>query len=215
MTILHITNGQYCNAYLQARTQQPCVPFCEAMMEGPASADIWSEGFIRIRAAALGVSTDVYRSNMGLPALLDAHPTADTCLHLWFGADAFCQVNLLTLLAWLEQRGFDGRVTLHTIDDRTFREVCAAAPVTLGGYTALYRRILLDRAPVEGDLGVLHPRGIALYFDYLSADGALARIVRDHPHEERTALVRRLLDCSADYGMTDRMAAALIDRLRN
>ena len=38
----------------------------------------------------------------------------------WFGDDEFCQINLLTLLAFLKQINYKKSIILHVIDEETY-----------------------------------------------------------------------------------------------
>lgn len=136
---------------------------------------------------------------------------------LWFGRDTFCQLNLLTLLAFLEQTEYQGDIGLILVDDENFLQLSALNHVTTGIYGNLYRRILIDRdAGIAGcDTGVIDRKAIMLYFDYLSDDGRLARFIRSQPQEKgEDELVRLLLKESYDYGLSDIQARNLIKGIR-
>ena len=136
-----------------------------------------------------------------------------TELSLWFGKDAFCQINLLTLLAYLEQINYRGKVTLNYIDDETFCTLEKGIPVILGRYKSLYEDILVHgRHPKN--TGVLVPDSIDLYFDYHSENGMLARTVREHADVSKTELICLLLRISKEYGLSDVQAEGLIQKYR-
>ena len=104
---LNITNGDYFNEYLISKFGGAAIPFCEAMMDGETTADIFSEEFIALRARSLKVNKAEYRSKMYVYDYLCSDDYQE--LRLWFGKDTFCQMNLLTLLAYLEQISYGGR----------------------------------------------------------------------------------------------------------
>ena len=213
--MLHITSGDASQAaFLSAHPDACAIPFREAMMDGDVpDAPPFSEEFICARARHHGVTAEDYRAHMAdVLALRDCHTRYDS-LSLYFGRDAFCQMNLLTLLAYLEEIGYTGTITFTPIDDETQAAIGAPTTVALGAYRARYREILcLHQAPK--DLGVIGGDAVGLCFDLLSDEGLLARTVRAHPEEEETALVIRLLVISADYGLSDGMARALIAKYR-
>ena len=117
--ILNITNGDFFNAYFLKTFGGEAIPFCEAMMDGDTVLDIYSEEFIHLRSRELNVGTEEYRTKMLIPSALKKKSYSE--LRLWFGRDTFCQVNLLTLLAYLEEIHCGGRVLLNLIDDETFK----------------------------------------------------------------------------------------------
>ena len=210
MPVLNITNGEYFNAHLLKTSGGVAVPFCEAMMEGEAADAVFSPAFVARRARALGVSEEAYAERM-LPTL--ARVLDFSSLVLWFGKDTFCQMNLLTLLAYLEEVGYAGEVTLNYIDDESFAVLEGDVPVSLGAYGALYQEILLQGRVPEA-LGVLDARAIRLYFDYRSADGALARLARENAALTDESLLCLLLERSGEYGLSDTQAKKIITSMR-
>ena len=85
--------------------------------------------------------------------------------------------------------------------------------VKLGFYEELYREILIEkRKPLA--LGCLEERAVALYFDYHSPEGFLARLIREKDGLEEVALICFLLEKSAEYGLSDLQAKKLIRRYR-
>ena len=61
---------------------------------------------------------------------------------LWFGTDMFCQMNLLTRLAYLDEKGDQGRVFFHAMQERTY-EVKEESEIRPEGYTDIYREVLI------------------------------------------------------------------------
>ena len=205
--ILNITNGDVFNRYLLSKIGGEAVPFREAMMDGEAVLEVYSDAFIETRAKEHCVSVEDYKSKM-LPN--------DICeyskLNLWFGKDTFCQANLLTLLAYLEQTQYGGEIALNYIDDETFEVLEADIKVELSGYENLYNEILIKKNDLK-DIGVLDLNAIELYFDYHSSEGALAKIVRENSEREDVEIIRILLEKSKKYGLSDIQAAKLIKNI--
>ena len=208
MKTLNITNGDALNRYLISKIGGEAVPFREAMMDGQAVLEVYSDKFIEMRAKEHCVSVEEYKSKM-LPN--------DICeyskLNLWFGKDTFCQMNLLTLLAYLEQIEYGGDVALNYIDDETFDVIEGDLQVELLGYANLYNEILIKKSK-PCDVGVLDLNAIDLYFDYHSSEGALAKIVRGNSEREDVEIIRILLENSKEYGLSDIQAAKLIKKYK-
>ena len=210
--VLNITNGDAFNKHFLANHKGNAVPFREVMMDGEAIPEIFSPEFVDLRSDTLGVSAEEYRANMlAYDALINA--TFDE-INLWFGKDTFCQMNLLTLLAFLEQIHYGGNVVLNYIDDESFATIESNIQVVLGKYQGLYESILIDRQ-MPKRVGVLDARAIELFFDYHSGEGALAKLVRDNSDKEDMEIICLLLENSSEYGLSDIQAAALVKRIRN
>ena len=208
--VLNITNGDCFNDYFISKFGGEAIPFCETMMDGDTALVIYSDEFIELRSKELGVSAEEYKSKMHVQtASLENYFD----LRLWFGKDTFCQTNLLTLLAYLEQIEFSGKVILNYIDDETFEVTEDNITVTLGTYKKLYEDILIAKKHPT-DLGVLDTDAIKLYFDYLSDTGALAQLVRENSNKDDMALICLLLENSKAYGLSDLQAEKLIGKYR-
>ena len=206
--ILNITNGDYFNEYFISRYGGLAVPFCEAMMDGETVENIYSEQFVALRAKSLNVTEDAYREKMHVYNSLSCNNYQ--MIHLWFGKDTFCQVNLLTLLAYLEQIEYRGELKLNYIDDETFAVLESNIDVKPGVYRKIYREVLILKK-VPDDVGVLNATAIDLFFDYRSDNGKLAKLVRANAHKEKMELMRVLLEQSKDYGLSDLQAERLIN----
>ena len=210
--ILNITNGEYFNDYFLAKFGGVAIPFCDSMMDGDTVSEIYSDKFIEVRAAALAVDRDEYKSKMLVPIALAKKNYSKICL--WFGKDTFCQANLLTILAYLEEIEYSGAVVLNYIDDQTFEVIGENIPVKLGMYRDLYKKILIEKSFVC-DLGVLVRLAFELYFDYRSDEGMLANLVRDNADKDDVALISILLEKSIEYGLSDRQAENLVRKYKN
>ena len=209
--ILNITNGEYFNEYFISKFGGRAVPFCEAIMDGEVLSDIYSEEFIAVRSKSLNITKNEYKAKMYAYDALNNNDYKRICL--WFGKDTFCQVNLLMLLAYLEQIRYEGELKLNYIDDETFEVLESDVNVELGGYNKIYEQVLISKN-LPSDVGVLYSRAINLYFDYHSDTGTLAEIVKANAHKDRMEIVGLLLEESKDYGLSDLQAEGLINRIR-
>ena len=205
--VLNITNGEYFNRYLISKTGEESVPFCEAIMDGEVVADIYSERFISLRAKTLNVTEDEYRAKMYVHNILQSNEYQRICL--WFGKDTFCQVNLLTLLAYFEQIQYCGELKLNYIDDETFDVLESNIALELGIYGKIYKDVLISKC-MPDNIGILFARAIDLYFDYHSESGALAKLVMANLSKGKSELIAFLLEESMEYGLSDLQVEKLI-----
>ena len=212
--ILNITNGEYFNDYFLENFGEESVPFCEVMMDGDTTSEIFSESFINLRAKELNVSEQEYHSKMHVYNKLFNQENAYSKLCLWFGKDTFCQLNLLTLLAFLEQINYRGEIALNYINDDTFETLQSDIDLSLGNYQNIYKSILINKIKPQY-LGVLIENAIDLYFDYKSSNGTLARAVKENLNLDEYSLIVFLLKISKEYGLSDIQAKKLIDKYKD
>ena len=118
--------------------------------------------------------------------------------------------NLLTLLAYLEQIQYCGKVCLNYIDDETFEVIELDIGIKLGEYNKIYGDILISKF-IPYDIGILSKRAIELYFDYHSKNVTLAKLVRANAYKKEKDIISLLLKCSKDYGLSDLQAEKLIN----
>ncbi len=213
MKKLNITNGDSFNEYFCTTTGEDAIPFREAMMDGDAFFDIFSDKFIEARALCLNVSKKEYMDKAVVLKTLKSNGNAFSEIVLWFGKDTFCQMNLLTLLAFIEQIGYFGKVTLNYIDDANYNIIQNDIDVKLGIYKRLYDKILVQKVKSKAE-GVILQNTIDLYFDYLSPDGELQNIIKDNPLLDDFSLICLLLEKSENYGLSDLQAKNLIKKYR-
>ena len=207
--ILNITNGDAFNRYLVSKIGGEAIPFRENMMDGETTLGIYSDAFIEARSKEHCVSVEEYKSKMLINDIREF-----STLNLWFGEDTFCQMNLLALLAYLEQIGYQGEVVLNYIDDETFDVIESNIQVDLGRYLELYESILISKS-VPTEVGVLCLHSVELYFDYHSSDGALAKMVQENSTMQDGDLICLLLNNSKQYGLSDIQAKKLIEKYSN
>ena len=209
MSTLHITSGEYFNATLKTKYGKIGVPFNEAMMTGNAHEELFSSDFVSLRAKTHGVSETLYQEK--LEPFLNAlqKPDWDEIV-LWFGKDVFCQMNMLTVLAYLEKQKYHGTVYVQYIDDETSEKIGDKQLVNIDGKGELYQKVLVEKIFAKTDDSALQ-NAINLYLDYLSKDGFLIKTVKENAFLPKEDLVKKLLLCSKDYGLSDLQALQLIE----
>ena len=135
--ILNITCGDIANDYyLKKYNNEIFVPFNEAMCEGNPEDDIFSEKFILERIKTHKITKYEYLCKLG-PFLNYAEKIGQYEIICWFGKDEFCQKNLLTLLAYLEQLNYPRDITFHLIDEQTFN-IIRTNKISVKGYKEKY-----------------------------------------------------------------------------
>jgi len=212
--ILNVLNGQV--MYEQFRTQElmgqsDYVPFNEAMCVHAATGDIFSPSFNQVRAEGHHSSITGYEKVVIEP-LEPLFNHSYRCIVLWFGEDMFCQINLLTILSYLEQSGYDGIVYFNAVQEQTYD--VQQTEITLGGYTSLYREVVLEKKMPDSPLMPVMYQGVSLYLDLHQADNELTRYIASHPKESKEEVMQTMLKLFQRYGLGDRQYLELIEKVR-
>ena len=117
---VNITAGECLNRILEARHPGECfVPFNEAMNQGTYSAPLFSEEFVRERAAVHGVSEAEYLEKLsGFMDVLKHAGEYDEIV-LWFGDEPFCVANRRTVLEALRGHECRRSILLNIVNEET------------------------------------------------------------------------------------------------
>ncbi|WP_394218451.1 AraC family transcriptional regulator [Halobacillus trueperi] len=212
--MLHILNGEEMKKFFGRRgflEGEKIIPFNEAMCAGETCETIFSEEFIKTRALTHGVSENEYR-HITVEHLEEVFRQGRDHLTLWFDEDMFCQINLLTLLAWLDQIGYEGKVELCLVTQQF--EPLALYSIQVTGYHSIYKQVLIYRAYPSHVLLKPLRKGIDLYFRYKDGDSELASFIKDHPDVAEERLVELMIGTFRPYGLGDVQYQQLIRNVR-
>ncbi|NMH74594.1 hypothetical protein HF078_16035 [Bacillus sp. RO2] len=138
---LHILNGQEMYNDFEKRNflnNEMMIPFNEAMCFGNVCENLFSEKFNNMRAKAHHVTEAQYRE-ITLRPLEVLFNGSFTHIELWFDADMFCQMNVLTVLALLDQKEYNGPIDLHVVDEQSDYSLKAK------GYFQLYKQVFINK----------------------------------------------------------------------
>ncbi|MGZ9586577.1 AraC family transcriptional regulator [Paenibacillus marinisediminis] len=200
---LHILNGQA--MYEQFHTYQlmgsgDYVPFNEAMCSHDTDETIFSAQFIKMRASGHQVTVQEYESVVMTPlkSLLEKHYK---CIVLWFGYDMFCQMNVLTVLAYLDQAGYRGKVFFHTVNEMSYE--VEATEVLPEGFKEMYQQVLIHHRLPEAQLMAVMSQGIRLYLEYIKQDNEITAFINKHLDKSQDELLKHLFKRFPQYGLGD------------
>jgi len=209
--VFHILNGQ--SMYDQVKEQGLLefgryAPFNEAMCEGNAQEGIFSQEFIACRCEAHHVTLEQYQQNTLRP-LEDFFNQQFDCIVLWFGEDMFCQINLLTILAYLEDSNFSGKIVVTLVKEDTL-EIIEQFGVDREGYKEIYNQVILSRkSPIRVHPPVL-TNGIRLYLNYKEEENEITFFIKSHVNLSEKELLQRLFAAFPSYGLGDTQYLQLI-----
>ena len=202
---LHVLNGQA--MYHQYKAEnfldgERMIPFNEAMCYGETSLDIFSDAFVQCRAKVHHVMPEQY-AEITLKPLKPLFNKSFHHIALWFDEDMFCQINIVTILAWLEQDRYSGSIELHIVDDQYER--MEGYTLRADGYRSIYEQVLIHKAMPNSITTLPHTikDGIELYLKYLHEDSEIIRMIESNPHLLEQELVMKLMAEFRHYGLGD------------
>lgn len=208
--ILNIVNGQVMYNFFKKKEflkEENIISFNEAMCYGRTSSSIFSSEFVETRSKVHNVSLDQYK-NITINALQPLLSRNFEKLVLWFDNDMFFQINILTILAWLDQIDYHDSVTLMLVDDE-FNPIHKQI-IHPKGYKEIYNQVLIEKQTPDRTLPHSLQRGIQLYVKYLNPDSDLMMYIRKHRDLPEEELVLLLLTNFKEYGLGDTQYIELI-----
>lgn len=211
---IHILNGTEMYKYFketQFLETEEMIPFNEAMCYGETRKAIFSDEFNEMRAKVHHVTRNQY-ADITLKPLQPLFNEKVDHIALWFDEDMFCQMNMLAILAWLDQREYKGSIDLHLVDHqyKPLKDYSLDAK----GYAALYEQVMIHKTmPEEIMLKPLN-KGIELYLNYLKKDSDLMLYIQIHRDVPAEKLVSLMIENFGEYGLGDTQYFKLIEDCR-
>ena len=215
--VLNVFNGQHMYDEFHKNKlmgNSDYVPFNEAMCVHPTSKPIFDDEFIRLRAEGHGETVENYKKVVVEPLKpLIQNQNKYKYIVLWFGEDVFCQMNLLTLLAYLEQIKYKGKIFLNSFRDDEFK--VSQTELYLGSYEKVYEDVLLNQQkPTQKLLPVMY-QAIELHLSMLKEDNSVKKYIKNHPHLPERELVKQLFTVFPALGYGDVQYIEIIREVRN
>ena len=182
--------------------------FGESIISGEVSPNLFSPEFISARAASLGTAPDKYRKKIVQPLL---KLRASDEVHLWFGKDMFCQMNLIAVLAVLERAGIKSAVFHEVFEDEMVEK--GSSEIETEGFGKIYADVIVNHVRCATSVPTIND-AMELYFEYINADGPLCSFIRANSADSVLGLTIKIVKQFPEYGLGDIQCAELIGRIR-
>ncbi|MEH7314549.1 AraC family transcriptional regulator [Priestia megaterium] len=211
--ILNILNGQVMYEVFQTNKlleKGEHIPFNEAMCSHDTSVAIFSDEFINLRALGHKVSIQEYK-NLTMTPLKPLFEKEYKCIVLWFGDDMFCQINMLTVLAYLEQVAYKGKVFFNMVNEMTFE--IETTEIFLSSYKKVYQQVLINHQFPNIKVIPSMFQGIRLYMEYIKVDNEIVAYIRENEDLPQNKLLDNLFQSFPQYGLGDVQYLKIIETI--
>ena len=207
---INIVSGDTMAEYGDSLGFKSCYAFTESMIDGNVSdPQPFSQNFINERAKVHGTHPDKYRKKCAQQFL---KMRSGDEVHVYFGEDLFCQLNLITILAYLERIGIQ-TVTYHVIYEDEMKETAVIENVETAGFSEIYRKVLINHEICATPLEIMD-KGLMLYSDYLDENGKLAAFIRSCETDSVLQLTVKIIRQLPEYGLGTEQCAYVINKYR-
>ena len=171
----------------------------------------FQHSFTQLRAKVHHVSSQQYIETT-LKPLKPLFYENFTGILLWFDEDMFCQINILTILAWLDQTDYKGGIELHIVGDKFEPKDCFILKAE--GYYTMYKKVLIQKEMPKYVFPEPLKNGIELYLNYLQKDSDLIRFIKKHQDISEEELMIKLMVEFQHYGLGDTQYLEIIKSYR-
>ena len=207
---INIVSGDAMAEYGENLGFKNCTIFAEAMIDGIVKDPVpFSQSFISERAKVHGTHPDKYRKKCAQQLL---KMRSGDEVHVYFGEDLFCQLNLITLLAYLERIGI-AKVTYHVVFEDEMKETALIENLETTGFSEIYKAVLINHTSAAVPLEIME-KGIMLYQDYLDENGKLATFIRSNETDSVLQLTVKIIKQLPEYGLGTEQCAYAINKYR-
>ena len=212
--VLNILNGQAMYEEFKDKKlmgDSDYVPFNEAMCVNVTTKHVFDIEFIKTRASGHHESVENYIKKV-IDPLENLFNKEYKCIVLWFGEDMFCQMNLLTILSYFEQSGYDGKVILNSFREDEFK--VSQTELKLGNYYSVYKEVLVNHRKPSNELLPVMYQAIDIYLEMLKENNAVVKYISKNKDLPTSELIKRLFDLFPTIGYGDTQYMELIDKTK-
>lgn len=212
--VLNILNGQVMYEKFKENRlmgDSDYAPFNEAMCVNMTTQQVFDKEFIHTRAFGHHSSVENYMKKV-IDPLDNLFHKEYKCIVLWFGEDMFCQMNLLTILSYLEQSGYEGKVFLNCFREEEFK--VNQTELRLGHYDSVYKEVLVNHNKPSNELLPVMYQAIDIYLDMLKEDNAVVKYISKNKDLPTSELMNRLFALFPTVGYGDSQYIELINKTR-
>lgn len=213
--VFHLYNGQHLYDLFKATLSlnySKAAPFNEAMCVHPTSRNIFDNEFIQVRARGHQTEGQLYKKKVVLP-LSDLESDKIEKIYLWFGEDLFCQINVLTVLAYLEQVDYRGKVILNSFKEPHLN--ITSQEIKLGSFCSIYHDLLIEHRMPDVKTYSLLQSSFSIYLELLNDHNRVTSFIDTHRNLTRNELVHELIKEFDYIGYGDLQYMELIDKTLN
>ncbi|QIW19618.1 helix-turn-helix transcriptional regulator [Bacillus thuringiensis] len=212
--VLNILNGQIMYEEFKAEKlmgESDYAPFNEAMCVNTATTQVFNEEFINIRAEGHNSSVESYTKKV-IDPLENLFTKKYKCIVLWFGEDMFCQMNLLTILSYLEQSCYEGKVYLNNFREDEFK--VSQIELELGNYSSIYDEVVVNHKKTSYKVPPVMYQAIDLYLNMLQEDNIVVKFITKNKDLSTRELLTKLFQLFPKIGYGDSQYIELINKIK-
>lgn len=214
MKNINITSGEYLNNHLKSKYSGVFIPFNEAMIQGELSYPLFDDEFINDRAYTHNVSKQLYLDKLNEFINIKDYINELESITLWFGKDAFCIINLITVLTYLEDLNYKETIIVNLVDDYSCDILEENIRIELLGFKNIYLN-LIYRKLVETNVNSIND-GLKDYLYITSDNNFVIDYIKENINKlNKKELLVNIMNQTYKYGLSDLFILSLINKYKS
>jgi hypothetical protein len=211
MKHINITSGEYLNSYLKNKYDDVFIPFNEAMIQGDLLYPLFDDDFINNRTLTHNITRKVYLEKLQEFLNIKNYISELETITLWFGKDAFCIINLITVLAYLEELNYKKDIIVNLVDDYSCEILESNIRVELKVFKDLYLS-LINRELIKTNIDFID-EDVKDYLYITSDNNFVIEYIKDNKDKiSKEELLINLMKQTYKYDLSDLFILSLIDK---
>lgn len=214
---LHILNGEcMLNCFRSNRMineEDEYISWNEAMCWGDVDEIIFSTAFIEKRILSLKTTKKDYQKIV-LESLRPLFEYKGSCIVCWFGNDMFCQMNLLTILAYLKQINYQGKVIGCIFDEKDIDNTIDYQEIDIQEAFSHYYKTMCQKERINSFILEEMKKATSLYLTYELEESAINQAILKNIDKKETELIQYIMNNFTQYGLGDIQIQELIQRIK-
>jgi len=196
---------------LYERQNEPVILFLELITEGKVSSDIFSHSFVKKRSESLKTTIKAYEKEIIKP-LKPLFQHKYKKLNIWITAGMNPGLNLLLLLAYLDQIQDHNMITIYLYDEK-MRNI-KNYTISAEGYYAIYQTVLLKhQKPREITISPIQ-QAITYFLEYIKESNPMKQFIQDNLSLEPQMLYIKFMGKFNAYHLTDQQFIQLLHEVK-
>lgn len=189
----------------------PVILFLEPATEGKLSSDIFSHSFIKKRSESLKTSIKEYEKEIIKP-LKPLFQHKYKKLNIWMTLGMNSGINLLLLLAYLDQVQDHNKITIYLFDEK-MRNI-KNYTISADGYYLIYQTVLLEhKKPREITITPIQ-QAISYFLTYKKENNPLKKFILANISLEPQMLYIKFMGKFNEYHLTDQQFIQLLHEVK-
>lgn len=213
MKSINITSGEYLNNYLKDKINEIFIPFNETFIQGELLYPLFDDKFIDNRLIVHKVIKIDYLNKLNEFINIKEYINDISLITLWFGKDAFCIINLLTILVYLEDLNYKEKIILNLVDDYSNEIIESNILISLGEFKNIYLN-LINKKIIESNYHFIN-EGLKDYLYITSDDNFVLDYIKENINIlTKKELIINILDMTYKYGLGDIQIKEMINKVK-